>query len=176
MGSQCLRTIYMPQTQTMPTCSLRPAWSASIDSTVQIIKWSLVWTREELYMFTTRDASPLVLNSFSSIAQLYWASIIYNGLKCSHYTKVKLQLSLTPVILLQCGVTPVSRISLEKLEVVQTSVCWATATRVGRVAVGLALAWAMMANHARVRNITANQILLLSINSPSFWLIVVLPS
>lgn len=66
----------------------------------------------------------------------------------------------SPVILLQCGVTPVSRISLGKLEVVQTSVCWATATRVGHVAVGLALAWATMANRARVSNITASQILL----------------
>lgn len=56
-----------------------------------------------------------------------------------------------------------SRINLGKLEVVQTSVCWATATRVGRAAVGLALAWATMENHARVRNITAIQILLLFI-------------
>lgn len=60
------------------------------------------------------------------------------------------------VILPQCGVMPASLISLGKLEVVQTSVCWATATRVGRVAVGLALAWATMANHARV----SDQILL----------------
>lgn len=109
-------------------------------------------------MFTTRDASPLVLNSFSSIAHLCRLSQYH-----IYYTEVKLQLSLTPVILLQYGVTPVSRINLGKLEVVQTSVCWATATRAGRVAVGLALAWATMANHARVRNITAIQTLLPSI-------------
>lgn len=57
-----------------------------------------------------------------------------------------------------------SQISLEKLEVVQTSVCWATATRAGRVAVGLALAWATMANRARVSDIVIDSTL--SIDSP----------
>lgn len=57
-----------------------------------------------------------------------------------------------------------SQISLEKLEVVQTSVYWATATRAGRVAVGLALAWATMENLARVSGIIIDSIL--SIDSP----------
>ncbi len=57
-----------------------------------------------------------------------------------------------------------SQISLGKLEVVQTSVYWATATRAGRVAVGLALAWVTMANRARVSGVIKDSIL--SIDSP----------
>ncbi len=73
----------------------------------------------------------------------------------------------SPTLLLQCGVTPVSQINLEKLVVVQTSVYWATATRAGRVAVGLALAWETMANRARVSDIIKDSTL--TIDSPEYF-------
>lgn len=112
-----------------------------------------MWTRVELCMFTTRDVSPLVLKPF--------ISQIEDCLMRNQYTKVKgiVYPKICHHLLLQYGVTPVSQISLEKPEAVQTSVFWVTATRAERVAVALDLVWAVMVNLAKVSDITANQLL-----------------
>lgn len=140
-GSPCLRTICMPQIQTMPTCSPKPAWFVWIALTVQTIRWSPVWTRVELCMFTTRDVSPLVLKPFFLKLKIV-KSVASDNIRVMF------------CCLVQYGVTPVSRISMEKPEAVQISVFWVIATRAGRVVVVLDSVWEVMANRAKVSDIT----------------------